>query len=132
MSESNGERLHAAFVTVGCYSMAWAGLLDVERDDFARAAAEYDRVAAERIAELEGEAIERQALFDKTFATLDETCTLFEQCAAENGALRERLTKLEAAVDSALDGFYGLSFTPSALDGYAKDLLDKLKRARNT
>jgi hypothetical protein len=102
MSESNGERLHAAFVTVGCYSMAWAGLLDVERDDFARAAAEYDRVAAERIAELEGEAIERQALFDKTFATLDETCTLFEQCAAENGALRERLAKLEAVAKESL------------------------------
>jgi hypothetical protein len=44
--------------------------------------------------------------------------------------MRERLAKLELAIDAALSGLYGLSFTPRVFDERAKEHLDELKRVR--
>jgi hypothetical protein len=54
-----------------------------------------------------------------------------EDVSAPVRRMRARLAKLELAIDAALSGLYGLSFTPSEFDERAKLLLDALKRARD-
>jgi hypothetical protein len=120
MSASSGERLYDALnlLSVGGFDIIWSRRGKAYQKIIERAAAQYDRATAERIAELENNYAEACGLLADAVIAADVATIALESCAAENTelrkawtlasdtaaatvkencALRERLAKLEAA-----------------------------------
>ncbi len=122
-NESNGQRFLSALKIILPVAVPWiwSDLDGIYQAELQMAATEYDRATAERVTELENELAKGKRLITEAVDLADKTCTEFEQCAAENCALRERLAKLETAARAAGESLQGC--TLSHPDGITVALL---------